>query len=154
MDSSEGGNYYDSAGHIQKKKSVVYGEFNMVSELNNIVDLRDSGILNELEFNAEKDKIKSKYSVGQQRPPPVSMAAQAGGYIKPNTGELLEAEQGPEIDNIASKKLDESHHQVKKHSVTDKKNKGLTKELKKLLSEGLIDNAEFKQMKKEILGKN
>jgi hypothetical protein len=38
--------------------------------------------------------------------------------------------------------------------VTDKKNKGLTKELKKLLSEGLINNAEFKQMKKEILGKN
>lgn len=154
MNSSEEGNYYNSAGHIQKKKSVVYGEFNMVSELKNIVDLRDSGILNELEFNTEKDKIKSKYSVEQQQPPPVSMAAQAGRYIKPNTGELLKVEQGPEIDNVASKKSDESHHQVKKHSVTDKKNKGLTKELKKLLSEGLINNAEFKQMKKEILGKN
>ena len=42
----------------------------------------------------------------QQPPPPMPMApmpAQAGGYINPNTGELLEAEQGPEIDKLAGK---------------------------------------------------
>jgi len=42
----------------------------------------------------------------QQQPPPQQMApmpAQAGGYINPNTGELLEAEQGPHIDKIAGK---------------------------------------------------
>jgi hypothetical protein len=31
------------------------------------------------------------------------MPAQAGGYINPNTGELLEAEQGPHIDKMAKK---------------------------------------------------
>jgi len=39
----------------------------------------------------------------QQQQPPMPMPAQAGGYINPNTGELLEAEQGPHIDKIAKK---------------------------------------------------
>ena len=34
---------------------------------------------------------------------PMPMPAQAGGYINPNTGELLEAEQGPHIDKMAKK---------------------------------------------------
>jgi len=37
----------------------------------------------------------------QQQPMPVQ---QAGGYINPNTGELLEAEQGPHIDKLAKGK--------------------------------------------------
>jgi len=40
----------------------------------------------------------------QQQPMPMPMPAQAGGYINPNTGELLEAEQGPHIDKIAKGK--------------------------------------------------
>ena len=40
-----------------------------------------------------------QYQQQQQMP----MPAQAGGYINPNTGELLEAEQGPHIDKIAKK---------------------------------------------------
>ena len=39
----------------------------------------------------------------QQQPMPMPMAPQAGGYINPNTGELLEAEQGPHIDKMAKK---------------------------------------------------
>ena len=39
----------------------------------------------------------------QQQQQPMPMPAQAGGYINPNTGELLEAEQGPHIDKIAKK---------------------------------------------------
>ena len=39
----------------------------------------------------------------QQQPMPMPMAPQGGGYINPNTGELLEAEQGPHIDKIAKK---------------------------------------------------
>lgn len=40
----------------------------------------------------------------QQQQQPMPMPAQAGGYINPNTGELLEAEQGPHIDKIAKGK--------------------------------------------------
>ena len=43
------------------------------------------------------------YQQYQQQQPPMPMPAQAGGYINPNTGELLEAEQGPHIDKIAKK---------------------------------------------------
>ena len=39
----------------------------------------------------------------QQQQQPMPMPMQAGGYINPNTGELLEAEQGPHIDKIAKK---------------------------------------------------
>ena len=39
----------------------------------------------------------------QQQQMPMPMPAQAGGYINPNTGELLEAEQGPHIDKMAKK---------------------------------------------------
>tara|TARA_R100000234_G_C4937754_1_gene151497 strand:- start:247 stop:705 length:459 start_codon:yes stop_codon:yes gene_type:complete len=39
-----------------------------------------------------------------QQQQPMPMPAQAGGYINPNTGELLEAEQGPHIDKIAKGK--------------------------------------------------
>ena len=41
-----------------------------------------------------------QYAQQQQMPMPMQ---QAGGYINPNTGELLEAEQGPEIDKMAKK---------------------------------------------------
>ena len=44
------------------------------------------------------------YQQYQQQQPPMPMPAQAGGYINPNTGELLEAEQGPHIDKIAKGK--------------------------------------------------
>ena len=40
----------------------------------------------------------------QQQQPPMPMPNQAGGYINPNTGELLEAEQGPHIDKLAKGK--------------------------------------------------
>ena len=43
------------------------------------------------------------YQQYQQQQQPMPMPAQAGGYINPNTGELLEAEQGPHIDKIAKK---------------------------------------------------
>ena len=40
----------------------------------------------------------------QQQPPPVPMAPMpAGGYINPQSGELLDAEQGAHIDKIAVK---------------------------------------------------
>ena len=40
----------------------------------------------------------------QMQPPPVPMAPMpAGGYINPNTGEIADAEQGPQIDKIAGK---------------------------------------------------
>ena len=40
----------------------------------------------------------------QQQPPPQPMAPMpAGGYINPQSGELLEAEQGAHIDKIAGK---------------------------------------------------
>ena len=44
-----------------------------------------------------------QYAQQQQQPMPMPMAPQAGGYINPNTGELLEAEQGPHIDKMAKK---------------------------------------------------
>ena len=41
----------------------------------------------------------------QQQPPPQQMAPMpAGGYINPQSGELLEAEQGKHIDKLAGKK--------------------------------------------------
>ena len=43
------------------------------------------------------------YQQYAQQQQPMPMAPQAGGYINPNTGELLEAEQGPHIDKIAKK---------------------------------------------------
>ena len=41
----------------------------------------------------------------QMPPPPVPPMAPmpAGGYINPNTGEIADAEQGPQIDKIAGK---------------------------------------------------
>ena len=40
-----------------------------------------------------------------QQPPPQPMAPMpAGGYINPQSGELLDAEQGPHIDKMAGKK--------------------------------------------------
>ena len=45
-----------------------------------------------------------QYQQMQQHPPPQPMAPMpAGGYINPQSGELLEAEQGPHIDKIAGK---------------------------------------------------
>ena len=39
-----------------------------------------------------------------QPPPPVPMAPMPpGGYINPNTGEIADAEQGPDIDKLACK---------------------------------------------------
>ena len=43
------------------------------------------------------------YQQYQQQQQPMPMPMQAGGYINPTTGELLEAEQGPHIDKIAKK---------------------------------------------------
>ena len=40
----------------------------------------------------------------QQQPPPQMAPMPAGGYINPQSGELLEAEQGAHIDKIAGKK--------------------------------------------------
>ena len=46
-----------------------------------------------------------QYQQMQQQPPPQPMAPMpAGGYINPQSGELLEAEQGPHIDKMAGKK--------------------------------------------------
>ena len=43
-----------------------------------------------------------QYQQMQQQPPPQPMAPMpAGGYINPQSGELLEAEQGPHIDKMA-----------------------------------------------------
>ena len=45
-----------------------------------------------------------QYQQMQQQPPPQPMAPMpAGGYINPQSGELLEAEQGPHIDKMAGK---------------------------------------------------
>ena len=45
-----------------------------------------------------------QYQQMQQQPPPQPMAPMpAGGYINPQSGELLDAEQGPHIDKIAGK---------------------------------------------------
>ena len=45
-----------------------------------------------------------QYQQMQQQQPPQQMAPMpAGGYINPQSGELLEAEQGPHIDKIAGK---------------------------------------------------
>ena len=46
-----------------------------------------------------------QYQQMQQQPPPQPMAPMpAGGYINPQSGELLAAEQGPHIDKMAGKK--------------------------------------------------
>ena len=46
-----------------------------------------------------------QYQQMQQQPPPQPMAPMpAGGYINPQSGELLDAEQGPHIDTLAGKK--------------------------------------------------
>ena len=46
-----------------------------------------------------------QYQQMQQQPPPQPMAPMpAGGYINPQSGELLDAEQGPHIDKMAGKK--------------------------------------------------
>ena len=46
-----------------------------------------------------------QYQQMQQQPPQQPMAPMpAGGYINPQSGELLDAEQGPHIDKIAGKK--------------------------------------------------
>ena len=45
-----------------------------------------------------------QYQQMQQQPPPQPMApVPPGGYINPQSGELLDAEQGPHIDKIAGK---------------------------------------------------
>jgi hypothetical protein len=45
-----------------------------------------------------------QYQQMQQQPPQQPMAPMpAGGYINPQSGELLDAEQGPHIDKIAGK---------------------------------------------------
>ena len=45
-----------------------------------------------------------QYQQMQQQPPPQPMAPMpAGGNINPQSGELLDAEQGPHIDKIAGK---------------------------------------------------
>ena len=43
----------------------------------------------------------NQYQQMQQQPPMAPMPA--GGYINPQSGELLDAEQGPHIDKIAGK---------------------------------------------------
>ena len=43
----------------------------------------------------------NQYQQMQQQPPVAPMPA--GGYINPQSGELLDAEQGPHIDKIAGK---------------------------------------------------
>ncbi len=46
-----------------------------------------------------------QYQQMQQQPPQQPMAPMpAGGYINPQSGELLDAEQGPHIDKMAGKK--------------------------------------------------
>ena len=46
-----------------------------------------------------------QYQQMQQQPPQQPMApVPPGGYINPQSGELLDAEQGPHIDKIAGKK--------------------------------------------------
>ena len=46
-----------------------------------------------------------QYQQMQQQPPPQPMAPMpAGGYINPQSGELLDAEQGPHIDKMAGMK--------------------------------------------------
>ena len=46
-----------------------------------------------------------QYQQMQQQPPQQPVAPMpAGGYINPQSGELLDAEQGPHIDKIAGKK--------------------------------------------------
>ena len=44
----------------------------------------------------------NQYQQMQQQPPVAPMPA--GGYINPQSGELLDAEQGPHIDKMAGKK--------------------------------------------------
>ena len=45
-----------------------------------------------------------QYQQQMQQPPPVPMAPMPqGGYINPNTGEIADAEQGPNIDKLAGK---------------------------------------------------
>ena len=45
-----------------------------------------------------------QYQQMQQQPPQPMAPMPAGGYINPQSGELLDAEQGPHIDKIAGKK--------------------------------------------------
>jgi len=45
-----------------------------------------------------------QYQQMQQQPPQPMAPMPAGGYINPQSGELLEAEQGAHIDKIAGKK--------------------------------------------------
>jgi len=45
----------------------------------------------------------NQYQQMQQQPPVAPMPVPAGGYINPQSGELLDAEQGPHIDKIAGK---------------------------------------------------
>ena len=44
-----------------------------------------------------------QYQQMQQQPPQPMAPVPAGGYINPQSGELLDAEQGPHIDKIAGK---------------------------------------------------
>ena len=45
----------------------------------------------------------NQYQQMQQQPPQPMAPVPAGGYINPQSGELLEAEQGPHIDKMAGK---------------------------------------------------
>ena len=45
----------------------------------------------------------NQYQQMQQQPPQPMAPVPAGGYINPQSGELLDAEQGPHIDKIAGK---------------------------------------------------
>ena len=45
----------------------------------------------------------NQYQQMQQQPPQQPMTPMPGGYINPQSGELLEAEQGAHIDKIAGK---------------------------------------------------
>lgn len=75
---------------------------------------RLASAMNYMENKTGWDMNRDGYT-GQQPPPnmmpyqqyqqqqPMPMPVQGGGYINPNTGELLDAEQGPHIDKIAKK---------------------------------------------------
>jgi len=90
----------------RKKKPSGYQNQGMFSNAMNYMENRTGWDMNRdghVGQQAIPPNMMPYQQYQQQQQQPMPMPAQAGGYINPNTGELLEAEQGPHIDKIAKK---------------------------------------------------
>jgi len=123
---------------VAEQKTMLFED--KISKLKSIANLRDSGILSEHEFKAEKAKIMPEHSVGLQNSPPRNLRPTVAPVQQTSHQKHINLQENFNVEN----------HQVEEPK--DTKKKGLINELNKMLAEGLISNEEYEKMKQEIIG--